>query len=186
MTQEYLSRMKKIAFEGGKIALELISNSTYYLKPDNSILTEADLKISKFLRDNLSDLIKKDGHILIDEEDKENSKYLDQSLLENSPFIWVIDPIDGTRAYSNRMPHFCISMGLLKDLKPWLGLVYFPMLQELFYSDEKNSFFVQNAFYECEKIAKITHIDQKITNQSEFICGDSFLRGFAGVFLIAI
>ncbi len=168
--------MKQIAFAGGKIAL--ISNRAHCLKSDNSILTKADVEISRLVHTAISDLLKTPDHILIDEEDIENTKYLDQSYLEASTLIWVIDPIDGTRAFSNGMPNFGISIGLLKNLKPWLGLVYFPMLGELFYSDGEKSFFVQNAFTECEKKRVIILIDQQITSQSIFICNDSFFEKF--------
>ena len=63
-----------------------------------------------------------------------------------SSLIWAVDPIDGTRLYANRMPLFGISIGLIKDLKPWLGAVYFPMLKELFYCDGTEAYFVQDAF----------------------------------------
>ncbi|MBC8185266.1 hypothetical protein H8E88_29585 [candidate division KSB1 bacterium] len=151
MREEYLARMKRIAFIGGKIALKRITHSAHSLKADRSVLTQADVEISNFSRGAINDLLKTSDHILIDEEDIESSQYLDPSYLEATPFIWVIDPIDGTRAFSNGMPNFGISIGLLKDLKPWLGVVYFPMLGELFYCDGKQSFFVCNAFTECKK-----------------------------------
>lgn len=178
MREEYLARMKRIVSLGGKIALKLISDSSCSLKPDKSILTQADLEISKCSRSVISDLLETEDHILIGEEEVENAKYLDQTHLEATPFIWVIDPIDGTRAFSNRMPNFGISVGLLKDLKPWLGVVYFPMLGELFYSDGKQSFFVRNALTEFEKSTAITYVDQQISNQSIFICNDSFSEKF--------
>jgi len=178
MREEYLSRMKHIAFMGGKIALKLISNSNHCLKPDKSILTKADVEISSLSHSVISDLLKTSDHILIDEEDIENTKYLNKSYLEATSFIWVLDPIDGTRAFSNRMPNFGISIGLLKDLKPWLGMVYFPMFGELFYSDGEISFFVQKAFTKSEKKVVITPIDQQITRQSIFICNDSFSEKF--------
>ena len=73
-------------------------------------------------------------------------EYLDQKRLDQTSFIWALDPIDGTRLYANRMPLFGISIGLIKDLKPWLGVVYFPMLKELFYCDGTEAYFVQDAF----------------------------------------
>jgi len=178
MREEYLSRMKHIAFMGGKIALELILSGNHCLKPDKSVLTKADVEISNLSHRVISDLLKTSDHILIDEENIESTGYFDQSHFEDTPFIWVIDPIDGTRAFSNRMPNFGISIGLLKDLKPWLGMVYFPMFGELFYSDGENSFFVQKAFTKSEKKVVITPIDQQITRQSIFICNDSFSEKF--------
>ena len=178
MRDEYLARMKHIAFTGGNITLDLISNRTYYLKSDKSVLTEADLEISQLARTAISDLLTTPDHILIDEEDTENNRYLGQSNLEAPSFIWAIDPIDGTRAFSNGMPNFGISIGLLKDLRPWLGIVYFPMLSELFYSDGENSFLVKNAFTEFEKKEVITPIDQQVTSQTIFLCNDSFYEKF--------
>ncbi|MGR3317780.1 MAG: inositol monophosphatase family protein [Candidatus Anammoxibacter sp.] len=170
--------MKQIAFRGGEIALKLIRKSSFSLKPDNSVLTKVDTEISAIARSVLKDILAKPDHILIDEEDIENTRYLDQSYLEATRFIWVLDPIDGTRAFSNRMPNFGISIGLLKDLKPWLGVIYFPMLGELFYSEGKQSIFVRNAFTKSKIKTVITPIDQQITSQSIFICNDSFSEKF--------
>lgn len=178
MSKEYLLLMKQIAFRGGEIALKLIRKSSFSLKPDNSVLTKVDTEISAIARSVLKDILAKPDHILIDEEDIENTRYLDQSYLEATRFIWVLDPIDGTRAFSNRMPNFGISIGLLKDLKPWLGVIYFPILGELFYSEGKQSIFVQNAFTKSKIKTVITPIDQQITSQSIFICNDSFSEKF--------
>ena len=178
MGEEYLARMKHIAFRGGKIALELISSGDYHLKPDKSVLTKADVEISRLSRNVIDDLLKTSDHMLIDEENTESPEYSDDSHLENTPFIWAIDPIDGSRAFSNRMPNFGISIGLLKELKPWLGVVYFPMFGELFYSDGKQSFFVQNAFTEREETKLISPVDHQISSQSIFISNDSFFEKF--------
>ena len=178
MGEEYLARMKHIAFRGGKIALELISSGDYHLKPDKSVLTKADVEISRLSRNVIDDLLKTSDHMLIDEENTESPEYSDDSHLENTTFIWAIDPIDGSRAFSNRMPNFGISIGLLKELKPWLGVVYFPMFGELFYSDGKQSFFVQNAFTEREETKLISPVDHQISSQSIFISNDSFFEKF--------
>jgi len=148
------------------------------LKTDKSVLTKADVEISKLSRNVINDLLKTPDHILIDEENTQCAEYLDQSLFENTPFVWAIDPIDGSRAFSNRMPNFGISIGLLKELKPWLGLVYFPMFGELFCSDGKQSVFVQNVFTEHEETKLISPVDHQISSQSIFISNDSFFEKF--------
>ena len=178
MREEYFARMKHIASKGGKITLELISSGDYHFKPDKSILTKMDVEISKLSRNVIDDLLKTSDHVLIDEENTESAEYSDDSHLENTPFVWAIDPIDGSRAFSNRMPNFGISIGLLKELKPWLGVVYFPMFGELFYSDGKQSFFVQNAFTEREETKLISPVDHQISSQSIFISNDSFFEKF--------
>ena len=176
--QEYLARMKTIAREGGKIARELVDQSQPSFKKDGSVVTLADKKVSRLAQEILQDLLKTPEHILIDEEDPVVERYFDQPLLEKTPFVWALDPIDGTRNYANRMPNFGISIGVLKDLRPWLGVVYFPALQELFYSDGKEAFFVQQAFSSEERTTKIPAIDQPITGQSVFLCIDNFAKKF--------
>jgi len=103
---------------------------------------------------------------------------MDQKRLDQTPYIWAVDPIDGTRLYANRMPMFGISMGLIKDLKPWLGVVYFPMLKELFYCDGTHSYYVRNAFGPDEIKVQIAPINEELSPRSLFFCNDTFFDRF--------
>lgn len=178
MEQELLKRMLVIAQRSGEIALNFIEDSSPVLKPDTSVLTKADLAVSSFIREQIKDLLATQEHILVDEEDKENSKYFDQELLERIPYVWVVDPIDGTRSFSNRMPLFGISIGVLKNLQPWMSVVYFPVFQEMFYSDGQKAYFVQKAFTPQAVEQTIVPVDQSITRQSVFFVSDAFFREF--------
>lgn len=160
------------------MSLKIMQNSKPTLKPDNSVLTKADTAISRHIRKSLQPYLKTKEHILIDEEDKKSFEYYDQKYLETIPYIWVADPIDGTRSFANRMPFYGVSLGLLKDLKPWLGVIYFPALDELFYSNGKQSFFVKGATTSRPKKIQIKLVDQKITAQSVFFGSDGFFKNF--------
>ena len=177
-SQTYLDRMFTIAREGGVIALDLIDNSDPSLKKDHSIITLADKAISKLTRERLGDFLQDPQHILIDEEQQGNAEYLDQKRLDQTPFIWALDPIDGTRLYANRMPLFGISLGLIKDLKPWLGVVYFPMLKELFYCDGDEAYYVKDAFGPNEIKTRIVPIEEELSARSLFFCNDTFFEKF--------
>ena len=174
----YLERMLSFVREAGGIALDLIGSSDPGLKKDHSVITLADKAISKLARAKLSDFLQNPEHILIDEEDPRIIEYLDQNRLDRSSFIWALDPIDGTRLYANRMPLFGISIGLIKDLKPWLGVVYFPMLKELFYCDGTQAYFVQDAFGPKETKTLIVPLDEEISARSLFFCNDTFFDKF--------
>ena len=50
----------------------------------------------------------------------------------SSNYLWVVDPIDGSRNFIKRFPHYNISIGLLYKRKPVLGSVYQPVLNEQF------------------------------------------------------
>lgn len=49
-----------------------------------------------------------------------------------SPFHWIVDPIDGTVNYFFGIPHFCISIALREGTEITHGVIYDPMLDELF------------------------------------------------------
>ncbi len=178
MSKDFLQLIFEMMQEGGALALDFMRKGGHSLKADSSVVTEADLAISRLVRDKLKDLLATEEHLLIDEEDAQNAQSFDLKRLESKPYVWAVDPIDGTRAFSNRIPVFGVSVGLLKDLKPWMGGVYFPMTRELFYCDGQNSFFVQNAFSEKEIKAQIVPIDQNITSQSIFLSTDGVLEYF--------
>jgi myo-inositol-1(or 4)-monophosphatase len=174
----YLERMLSFAREAGGIALDLMDKSDPSLKKDHSIITLADKAISKLARATLSDFLKSPEHILIDEEDPTIVQYMDQKILHRTPFIWAVDPIDGTRLYANHMPLFGVSIGLIKELKPWLGVVYFPMLNELFYCDGDEAYFVKDAFGPNEIKTHIVPLDEEISARSMFFCNDKFFDKF--------
>jgi myo-inositol-1(or 4)-monophosphatase len=176
MTNQFLDHMIQIVLDGGRMSLKTMQNSQPTLKPDNSVLTKADIAISKMVRKSLSVYLKTPEHILIDEEDKTNNRYFDQEVLRKTSYIWVVDPIDGTRSFANRMPFYGVSLGLLKDLKPWLGVIYFPALDELFYSNGQKSFFVKGATTAKPKKVVIKAVDQKINAQSVFFGNDGFFK----------
>lgn len=47
-------------------------------------------------------------------------------------YRWIIDPLDGTTNYAHRYPHFAVSIGLEQDGEMLIGVVYDPVLDELF------------------------------------------------------
>ena len=49
----------------------------------------------------------------------------------DSPNQWIVDPIDGTVNFYYQIPHFCVSIALRKDGDITLGVIYDPMLDEL-------------------------------------------------------
>lgn len=49
---------------------------------------------------------------------------------------WVVDPLDGTVNYARQVPHFCTSIAVQRDGRPVIGVVYDPLLDELFVAEE--------------------------------------------------
>ena len=45
--------------------------------------------------------------------------------------VWVVDPLDGTKEFIDKIPEFAVSIGLIEDGRPRLGVIYYPALDEL-------------------------------------------------------
>jgi myo-inositol-1(or 4)-monophosphatase len=69
-------------------------------------------------------ILKRSPHSIIAEESGEEER--------ESALAWAIDPLDGTSNFSQGIPLFCVSIGLVKDNVPQLGVIYVPVTGELF------------------------------------------------------
>jgi 3'(2'), 5'-bisphosphate nucleotidase len=87
-------------------------------KDDLSIVTEADLRSDQVLRDGLKSTFP--DHGILTEE---------QGLVRDpsSEYVWLIDPLDGTKAFAKGISGFCVMVGLLKNKIPQLGVVVDPL-----------------------------------------------------------
>jgi len=73
---------------------------------------------------------------------------------KGSPWKWIIDPIDGTTNYFHGFPCFCVSIGLEVEREVRLGVVYNPLLDELFHAEKG-----EGAFLNGNRI-QVSRIDQ--------------------------
>jgi myo-inositol-1(or 4)-monophosphatase len=46
--------------------------------------------------------------------------------------VWIVDPIDGTADFARGVPHFCVSIAFVRDGRAEVGVLYDPILDELF------------------------------------------------------
>jgi len=92
------------------------------LKSAHEIVTKYDLLSEKIILDE----IKKNfpEHAIFSEEKGKNNK--------KSDYLWLIDPIDGTTNFSMHNPIWCISIALIYQGEIIMGVVYAPILNELY------------------------------------------------------
>lgn len=81
-------------------------------------LTAADLAAEKILIEHLRAAFPADG--LLSEETTDDASRLDKSR------VWIIDPIDGTREFVDRIPEFAVSVGLVVEGAPVVGVLANP------------------------------------------------------------
>jgi myo-inositol-1(or 4)-monophosphatase len=58
---------------------------------------------------------------------------------QDSPYQWIVDPIDGTVNYFYGIPHFCVSIALRHQGEVILGVIYDPMMREMFVAQKGKS-----------------------------------------------
>lgn len=122
--QHYLDLAVRAAQAGGQILMDYLGNlqNVRTKSATGDLVTEADeaseLAILKILRAEVPE------HGILAEESGLSSR--------DSDYLWAIDPLDGTLNYAHQVPFFCVSIGLLFQGQPVLGVVYAPRLQELF------------------------------------------------------
>jgi myo-inositol-1(or 4)-monophosphatase len=95
-------------------------------KGDIDLVTESDLASEKLIIDRIRTHFPR--HAILAEESGEATIAGDVK----SEWKWIIDPLDGTTNYAHGYPVFCVSIGLERDGRMELGVVYDPIRDELF------------------------------------------------------
>jgi len=54
----------------------------------------------------------------------------------DSPYTWLIDPLDGTTNFVHRFPHFAVAIALLHQRMPILAVTFDPIHNELFVAEK--------------------------------------------------
>ena len=118
---EYLEFARDLSIEAGKITLHYFRRGfEVETKPDNSPVTEADRETERFIRIEIAKRFPEHG--ILGEEHG--------ALESDSPFKWIIDPIDGTKSYVRGIPLYTVLIALVYRDEPVVGIIHNPMLGE--------------------------------------------------------
>ena len=118
-----LPALKATVREAGAIALRAFrpgaeTTARLWYKDRGSPVTETDVAVDAFLKVRLSETLPEAGWL--SEETADNPDRLERR------FVWIVDPIDGTRAFMSGHPDWSISLALLAERRPVLGIVFAP------------------------------------------------------------
>ena len=120
--EEYLGFAKEIANESEKIMKKYFSRtdvSSY--KGDRTIVTLADKEINSYLIKKVKETYP--NHSVDGEEEQFG---------EESKYVWVCDPVDGTAMYARHIPVAVFSLALVIDGVPVVGVVNDPFTENLY------------------------------------------------------
>lgn len=109
----------------------------------------SELLLDGFAQPNFADVDYKDAENIVTKTDKASEKSIisilsaafpDHSIFseemgmldKNSPYLWIVDPLDGTTNFSRKIPHFDISICLLKNNKPEVGVMLEPLTGDMY------------------------------------------------------
>ncbi|MGE5095942.1 MAG: inositol monophosphatase family protein [Betaproteobacteria bacterium] len=97
-------------------------------KDDGSIVTEADYAAQEALVRRLTAL---EGVPVIGEEMPAAEQH---AIFERGGRFWCVDPLDGTKNFSEGIPFFAVSVALMEGARPIFGTVYDPITDEAFFA----------------------------------------------------
>jgi histidinol-phosphatase len=104
------------------------------LKPDQSPVTMADKMAEQVIRQQILAVFP--DHNILGEEGGESRT--------NSPYLWIIDPIDGTKNYLRKIPLFSTQLALMKNEELILGISNAPAINELMYAEKGTGAFLNH------------------------------------------
>lgn len=163
--QEYLAFAKRIIKEAGKISLKYFQKEvSTSIKADKSPVTEADIKTEEFLEKEI--LNRYPGHSILAEEGGAKGN-------PDSKFKWIIDPIDGTKAFLCGVPLYTNLLALMHEDEVLLGSIYCPPQDMLCYAALNSGCFLND---------KRCKTSNKTSLESSIFCftdmGANFRRGY--------
>ena len=97
------------------------------------LVTEVDLWSERHITDGVRRVYPL--HIVIGEEtylELEKTEKKTLSEIGAKGFCWIVDPVDGTTNFSNKLPHSVVSIGILHEGIRAIGVVYDPFRDEMF------------------------------------------------------
>ncbi|TAM51331.1 MAG: inositol monophosphatase [Paraburkholderia sp.] len=122
---------RKIARQAGQRALQMFRNRAALEvehKGLQDVVSMADREVEGIVRGHVSDAFPEDAFL------GEESASGASATLQRECVVWVVDPIDGTSCFLNGMHAWCISIGILIDGEPAVGVVFDPNSGELFHA----------------------------------------------------
>lgn len=124
---------------------------------DNKIddpVTAADIAVSEYILKQLQAKLGDDDFGYISEE-----TYAGEQV--QNEWVWIIDPLDGTRDFIDKTGEYAIHIGLVKENRPILALVAVPELEKIYYAIKGSGTFVEtrNGKTQRLQVASLTSLE---------------------------
>ena len=119
--------LKDTVREAGRLALSLHRTELKnWIKGASSPVSEADIAVNDLLEKRLRSATPDYGWL--------SEESVDDEARLNKKLVWIVDPIDGTRAYLAGRDDWCVSVALVAGTSPVLAAVFAPASDEFFFA----------------------------------------------------
>jgi len=125
----------EILKSAGKLLKEFQNKVSFQEKDEIEVVSEADFAIEEFLKKELPKVY----NVEVIGEESFSENFFKTSFHKT---YWLIDPIDGTLNFLHNLMYVAISVALMKEKEPILGIVYNPFLEEFFYAEKGKGAFL--------------------------------------------
>ena len=124
--EEDAALLCRLAQEAGDLAMSYLhkGGAEFWNKTGGSPVTVADLAVNRLCASTLQSARPEYGWL--------SEETLDDPDARQKSRCWVVDPIDGTRAYMDGTPDWCIGLAIVEDGKAVAGVVYAPALGQFY------------------------------------------------------
>lgn len=113
------------------------------------LVTEVDIECEKIVTESIAG--KYSDHGILAEEGTELEK--------SSDYLWIVDPLDGTTNFAHGVPMFCVSIALVKQGAPLIGVAYDPLRDELFTAIKGGGAFLNG---KPIRVSEVTEMDDAL------------------------
>ena len=124
MEHELRVLVSSLTEAGGRLLHMAEQGFAVHTKSDHSPVTTADLEVNHLIHEAIRQHFPEDGWLSEEEPD-------DNARLQKKR-VWILDPIDGTRAFIKNVPQFCIAAALVENGYPVIAAILNPATGELF------------------------------------------------------
>ena len=122
---EITARLAACVREAGALALSMFGTPLKaWTKAGSAPVSEADIAVDRLLRHRLA--AGDAGFGWLSEESVDDNTRLTRR------YVWIVDPIDGTRAFLAGAPDWCVSAALVEAGRPMAACLYAPVTEEFF------------------------------------------------------
>ncbi|TLU82881.1 MAG: histidinol-phosphatase [Chlorobium sp.] len=137
----------ELAEQAGKLTLGYFSRKSLqvFTKRDATPVTEADRNTEELIRDVIHSRFPDDG--LLGEEFDERPSISNRR--------WIIDPIDGTKAFIHGVPLYGVMIALEENDELRIGVVHFPALGELYYAERGYGAFLNGSPISVSEVPEV-------------------------------